>query len=120
MVLIWTAQIVLPVCLLGYWYVESFNLPEAGLLPQAQVDNAHAAIVAVAVVILVIPVLGCAVAARNRHVVQAWLFAVIFLAGSIADLGVYAIAQRTEPPEPAPVVTQCIPHSDGGHGCPGG
>jgi hypothetical protein len=75
--------------------------------------------VAFAIVILVIPAIGCVLAARTKHPVQAVLFGVLLAAASILDLGLYVTAQRSKPPEPAPVVTQCIPVS-GGHGCPGG
>jgi hypothetical protein len=58
-------------------------------------------------------------AARTRHPVHAWLFGIAFVAASILDYGRYRVDQRSKPP-PAPAVTQCIPRSDGGHGCPGG
>lgn len=118
--LLWVAQVLGPICLLGYAYVRSFNLPEASPLPQAQLDQAHAAVIAFAVVILVIPAVGCALAAYTKHHLQAWLFGVIFVAALALDSGLHAYGQRSRLPEPAPVVTQCIPRSDGGHACPGG
>ena len=117
--LIWAALIAGPPLLIGYAFLKSFHLAGAEPLPQSQIDRAHAATVAFAIVILVIPAIGCVLAARTKHSVQAVLFGVLVAAASILDLGLYVAAQRSKPPKPAPVVTQCIPVS-GGHGCPGG
>ena len=118
--LLWVAQIASPICLLGFAFVRSFNLPEANPLPQTQLDQAHAAVIAFAVVILVIPAIGCLLAAYTKHHVQTSLFGLIFVGALVLDCDLYAHDQRSRPREPAPVVTQCIPRSDGGHGCPGG
>ena len=116
--LTWAALIVVPTCLFGYALLKSFNLgPDP--LPRAQLDQAHAAEIAFAIVIFAIPAIGCVLAARAVHRVQAVLFGVLLAGASILDLGLYSSTQRSKPPTPAPVVTQCIPAS-GGHGCPGG
>ncbi|HEY7176439.1 MAG TPA: hypothetical protein VH442_16125 [Micromonosporaceae bacterium] len=114
------ALAVIPIFLLGYVFVESFNLPEATPLPQAQLDRAHAGAVAFAIVIVVIPAAGWVLAASTRHRVQAWAFAGIFVIAAMFGAVLYGFDERRKPPVPAPVVTQCIPRSDGGHGCPGG
>jgi drug/metabolite transporter (DMT)-like permease len=118
--LTWVALAVVPIFLLGYVFVESFNLPEASPLPQAQLDRAHAAAVALAIVIVLIPAVGCVLAASTRHRVQAWAFAGIVMIAAMFGAVLYRFDERRKPPEPAPVVTQCIPRSDGGHSCPGG
>lgn len=74
---------------------------------------------AFAIVIVVIPAVGCVVAARTDHSMQAGAFGILLAAASILDLGLYVTAQRSKPPQPAPAVTQCIPVS-GGPSCPGG
>jgi hypothetical protein len=117
--LVWAALIVGPACLIGYAFLKSFHLAEADPLPTAQLDRAHAALMAFAIVIVVIPAIGCVVAARTKHSIQASAFGVLLAAASILDLGLYITAHRSKPPQPAPVVTQCIPIS-GRHGCPGG
>ena len=118
--LVWLGQILIPLCLAGYAFIESFHLPEADPPPPAQLDRAHAASVALAIVVLVIPAVGCVVAASTKHRVQAWAFGIIFALALIIDGGVYALQHRSRPAEPVPAVTHCIPRSDGGHGCPGG
>ena len=117
--LIWAALIVGPACLIGYAFLKSFHLAEAGPLPAAQRDRAHWALVAFAIVIVVIPTVGCVVAARTKHSMHASAFGILLAAASILDLGLYVTAQRSKPPQPAPAVTQCIPIS-GGLSCPGG
>jgi hypothetical protein len=117
--LIWAALIIGPACLIGYAFLKSFHLAEADPLPTAQLDRAHSALVAFAIVIVVIPAIGCVVAARTKHSIQSGAFGVLLAAASILDLGLYVAAHRSKPPQPAPAVTQCIPIS-GGHSCLGG
>jgi hypothetical protein len=80
--LVWLVLLIVPVCLLGYAFRESFYLSEGTKPPKAQLDRASAAAVACGIVLLVTPLAGWAVAAGTRHRVQAWLFGIIFIAAS--------------------------------------